>query len=76
MAEHRIRGRAQTYAEKCDVSQRILAAWTRVSSLRLGQFINNAERHHRDHSAGPDLFSIEDEALAAACERYSLAVSK
>ena len=59
-------GRAWTDAEKRRVLERILAAWQRgdVRHLRLGQMLTGALAPHR-------LWTIEDDALAAAVEAYA-----
>lgn len=59
-------GRATNDTAKWNVTQRILAAWMRVPSLRLGQFIDNAT-----HGRNPDMFTIEDASLADLCEEYA-----
>ncbi len=61
-------GRAQTDAERSDVTQRILCAWMLVPHLRLGQFIDLARRSRV-------LFSLDDNDLAERCERYAAAVA-
>lgn len=78
-AEHRIpeypwnegkipEGRAATPEQKQAITGRILAAWLRVPSQRFGQFLSNALHLY---ARGADVFHIEDEATAAACERFA-----
>lgn len=57
------KGRAATDPEKRAVAERILEAWRRVPSLRLGQFVTCAY--------GGDVFHVEDEDLAERCEVFA-----
>ena len=59
-------GRAETPEQKRAVVERILAAWEKSPTLRLGQLIENAR--YRVPGPKPDLFNIEDEALVIAVE--------
>lgn len=52
------------------ISNRILAAWQRCPSLRLGQFIANAITA-AGFKPAPDPFYIEDLALAEACDAFA-----
>jgi len=59
-------GRAVTPEQKREVIERVYAAWLAAPQQRLGQFIKNAVG-----TLGPEfMFSVEDDAIAAACERF------
>jgi hypothetical protein len=56
-------GRAYSPEQKRAVIERLYAAWLKVPTLRLGQFIHGATH-------GRDIFSVEDEALIAELEQW------
>lgn len=60
-----LKGRAVTPAEKKAILEKVYAAWAKYPLLRLGQLIDNAM-----HGTEPDLFTIEDEALAQKLLAY------
>ena len=53
-----IKGRAETDEQKREVMKKILAAWIKTPTLRLGQLIDNATKS--------DIFYIEDNDLVDA----------
>ena len=57
-------GRAETDEQKQKILDRLLLAWQRQPSMRLGQLIFVA-------TGGRDIFYDEDEALAEDVERYA-----
>lgn len=59
-------GRADSPKKKRATLERIYGAWLAQPTLRLGQLLSNATLLN----AGPDVFNIEDEELAKACEAY------
>ena len=59
-----IKGRAETYEQKRAVMEKILAAWTAVPHLRLGQLLENSVNSM--HST----FYVEDEVLAEKVEEF------
>lgn len=64
-----MKGRAVTDAQKEAVMLRIMSAWRTpgVDQLRLGQFIENVIFEMKPGN----IFNIEDEALAEACEAFA-----
>lgn len=61
--------KARIFLTEAEIVERLLAAWLEAPSLRLGQLLWNA--HHRLPDPKPDLFYVEDETLAAECERFT-----
>ena len=57
-------GRAETPEQKRAVIERLYAAWLKVPTLRLGQFIYGSTNEC-------DIFGMEDEALIAELERIT-----
>lgn len=67
-----MKGRALTDGQKRALIERIYAAWIALPHQRLGQLLDNAL-----HSANVlDVFSVEDDALAEAVERFVQAHTK
>jgi hypothetical protein len=59
-----IPGRAETDEQKQEILRRLLEAWRKKPSMRLGQLVYVA-------TAGRDIFSDEDEQLATDIETWT-----
>lgn len=60
-------GRAETDDQKRVILDRLLVVWQHFPTLRLGQLIDNARVAAK---VCPDLFYLEDEALAKVVEDF------